>query len=248
MKQIKFGLLLLLLPLTSCTYTNKSIVLDEKNNIAIRGAITDELADEVIKSLITKEPQYIYIYSNGGSVMAGNRIIMHLIDRNVTCIAERAYSMAFVILQACKYRYIVPTATVMQHQMSTGLRGNLYSITGYMEMLHSVEHFLTKMQADKIGISEKEFLQKSNLDWWLFGETIISNNVADEIVDVHCTTGLIDKQVSILRNGFFEDVLETYSACPLLLKPIETQTQNSIFQSKYQNDDNIDQWIHMKQT
>jgi ATP-dependent protease ClpP protease subunit len=227
MRTQQFSLLLLLLPFVSAY---KTITLNETNSVVIRGSITDKVADDFINALIMDEPNFVYIYSNGGSVMAGNRIVMQLLERDITCIAERAYSMAFVILQACKYRYIIPTATAMQHQQSMGnLRGDLYAITGYIEMVHSIENYLTKLQATRIGMDEDKFRTLSSVEWWMFGDKILENGVADEMVHIQCTPELAEKQIVKVTDNFFGTYTETYSACPLLLKPIEQEFKDTFF-------------------
>jgi ATP-dependent protease ClpP protease subunit len=216
--------LLLLFPLVSC---NTLITLDDTNSVVIRGTITDDVADEFIKTITLSTPKYVYIQSNGGSVMAGNRMVTQMKNKNLTCIAERAYSMAFVILQACKERYILPTSTVMQHQTSmSGIRGDLYAITNYLEMIHSIDRYLTKLQAERIGITNDEFNALTSVEWWLFGDDIIENNVADEIVDVECTQELVKKETHVTVRGFFGDVEITYSGCPLIKEPTDIEYKN----------------------
>jgi ATP-dependent protease ClpP protease subunit len=225
MKIFQLSTLLLLLPFVSAY---KTITLTDTNSVVIRGSITDKVADEFITSLINDNPDYVYIYSNGGSVMAGNRMIMQLVNRDITCIAERAYSMAFVILQACKHRYIVPTATAMQHQQSMGnLRGDLYAITGYIEMVHSIENYLTTLQASRIGMKEDEFRTLSSTEWWMFGQKIIDNNVADEMVQIECTQKLTEKEIKKVSESFFGKLVETYSACPLIHRPFVSEFEDS---------------------
>lgn len=210
----------------ACQY--EEIELDEKNNIVIRGRIDEQLADEFIYNLIKNNPKYVYINSPGGSILAGNRIVSQLIQRNVTCIAERAYSMGFVILQACNKRYITPMSTVMQHQASLGIRGELYQITNYLNMVHAIENKLNKMQAERIGLKEDEFRKKITTEWWLFAENIIQEKVADKVVNLVCSKELLHSKVKSIKHGFFEDRIEIYSGCPLIQSPLEVENKDSL--------------------
>lgn len=198
------------------------IILNQHNFISIKGTITEKTADAFIYALYTQDPKYVYINSNGGSVMAGNRIITALQNKEVRCIAERAYSMAFAILQACQERYVLPTSTVMQHQMSLGIEGNLLAVSSYIDMLHQVEAEMAQMQAHKIGISKEKFNSLVNTDWWLFGHEILLQNVADDFVSVECDKDLVTKKVKVVKHGFFEDYEETYSMCPLIVNPLSS--------------------------
>lgn len=227
----KIGIMLSFIPFV---FSFQTLLFNETNLFVIRGPITETLADDFVKSMIIDKPEYIYIYSNGGSVIAGNRIVMQLINKNVTCVAERAYSMAFVILQACKHRYITPTATAMQHQQSIGhLSGDLASISGYLNMVHAMEQYLTEMQSTRIGISEEKLRTLSSVEWWMFGEDIIYHNVADEIVQVDCTIELVKKNTTVVKRSFFGDVTEIYSGCPLLHTPIsEIDNDNTCTNAK----------------
>lgn len=225
-------LLLFLLLAAECFRVNSehdNIELDEKNNIVIRGRIDEKLADEFLYSLIRNSPKYVYINSPGGSILAGNRIITHMMQRNITCIAERAYSMAFVILQACGQRYITPMSTVMQHQASLGIRGELYQITNYLNMIHAIESKLNRMQAERIGLTEEEFRHRITTEWWLFDDDILKQNVADKVVYVTCSKELLHSKTKSTKQGFFEDRVETYSGCPLIQSPLEVESKETNF-------------------
>jgi ATP-dependent protease ClpP protease subunit len=161
--------------------------------------------------------------------MAGNRIVSLIQQRNVSCIAEKAYSMAFVILQACSHRYVTPMATVMQHQASLGIRGDIQPITNYLNMVHAMETQLNRMQADRIGMDENEFRTKVTTEWWSFGEDIIRQNIADRTVNVQCSKELLHSTITSKKEGWFEDTVETYSSCPLISTPLETQQKDSVF-------------------
>ena len=218
-------LYLLLVPANSI----KTITLDKGNNVVLSGQITEQLADDFIFSIIKNNPKYVYISSQGGSIMAGNRIISQLQQMNITCIAEKAYSMAFVILQACTNRYVTHVSTVMQHQASLGIYGNIYPITNYLKMIHAIEQKLTQLQADRINIGKDEFRALTTTEWWLFGEDILSNNVADEIVNVKCTQELLSTSIVNKKYGMFMDeYIETYSACPLISQPLEIEYKDMI--------------------
>lgn len=219
-----FSLFLLLIPSQAqMQLPPTQVELNTHNHVVVRGSITEQVADNFIKDLMLKNPQYVYISSNGGSVMAGNRMITHMANRNLTCIVDRAYSMAFVILQACDVRLILPSATVMQHQQSLGIRGDLMAISAYLDMVHAMEQHLTKMQADKIGMPLDEFQTRTNTDWWLFGQDIIDYGIADSTVGVTCSEELLKSTMTVTQDSFFFIIRSVYSGCPLLNRPLEQE-------------------------
>lgn len=223
-------LLTITLMLSYFCYMTPALLMTETNNIVLRGAITEKSADDFIYSLLLNNPEYVYITSNGGSVSAGHRMVAQIQQRNLTCIADRAYSMAFVILQACTHRYITTSSSVMQHQMSLGIRGPLMNMNNYLNMVNQVEEELNQMQADRIGLSLDAFEKMVSTDWWLAGQDIIDKNVADIMVSVSCTPELVQKNVTVTRQSFFgDDIIETYSACPLINKPIHVKGDDGFF-------------------
>jgi len=204
---------------TECTIP--SVVLNTMNNVVIRGSITEKTADAFLYDFFLKAPKYVFITSNGGSVSAGSRIVSQILTRNVTCIAERAYSMAFVILQACSTRWVTPSGSLMQHQMSLGVKGNLMNMNNYMVMVNAVERYMNEMQAKRLGMSVEAFVSRIATDWWLFGNDITDNNAADGFATVECTRDLLKKNTTHTTTSFWgQDIHETYSACPLIISPI----------------------------
>lgn len=196
------------------------IKLNSKNNIILRGVINHERASQVIRELNTrnhKNETYLILDTPGGDVEAGMQIMNEVKNHNVKCIVQRAYSMGFVILQACSTRYILPFGSVMQHQISFGIRGELGKVKSYTSLVEQYENYLADLQSKRIRMSVDAFVQKTTNEWWLFGENIIFENVGDTIVNVECDVSLTKKNVTIPNGGF--DYI--YSACPLITKELE---------------------------
>lgn len=212
----------------------ENIILDANNTYTLRGKVNDQMADAFIYNVVANTLHVnsninIFINSEGGSVLAGNRIVDFIKNKNYTCIAARAYSMAFVILQACKNRYVLSSATVMQHQQSLSLEGELSMLNNFLHMTKSIEEDLDAMQSKRIGMTVDAFKAKVNNEWWLYGADIVKNNVADKIVSVECTPALLTKTEHSVTSTFFRDVNNTYSGCPLLYAPIQTTYIDTFF-------------------
>ena len=198
------------------------IELNTDNVLTIRGTIKEDNVNRFIYELNkmdNKQDIYVYLDTNGGSVSAGTKIVNEVEKYNMSCIAQRAYSMGFVILQSCAKRYITPYATVMQHQISYGMANEKAKVESYVGFVDQIGHQLEKMQASKIGMCPKSFKEKTYNDWWLSGTNIIEENVADEVVDVTCTKELTTSNYTV-TTMFGDDV---YSNCPLISHPVGNQ-------------------------
>ena len=150
-----------------CTFylaSSKELVeLNSRNLITLRGPIKHETVSDFLNktSKIDSDEIYIYISSPGGSVMEGMKIVdvinaLHKSGKKVNCISDFSASMAFIILQSCPVRYATFSSVLMQHQMSLGLEGNLENVKSYLEFIDNVDDELNRMQAVKIGMSEKK--------------------------------------------------------------------------------------------
>ena len=95
---------LLLLTLFCGVFASKrTINLTNDNFVALRGTVTSQSVAEVISNLIDKndDVRYIFLSTNGGSVIAGLKLINTIKDLEnlgivVNCIADTAISMGFV--------------------------------------------------------------------------------------------------------------------------------------------------------
>ncbi len=184
----------------------KNIMLNPNEFISIRDEITKESIDKNLKEFTntltyTKNP-IIYIDSGGGSVMDGERLIhqMKYLQNEgikVTCIANKAYSMAFHIFEMCDYRYIMEYSTLMSHQMSLGLRRMEFkNMKNYLHMIELMDTKLNKQVANRIEMDYDSYFQKIRNDWWIYGDEAIELKLADEVVYVSCNPSLFQMDVS----------------------------------------------------
>ncbi len=151
----------------------------------LKGEIHEEMVDHFMAefhNLAQRDNVLIYIDSPGGSVMAGNKIMTLFENFPVSCIAERAYSMAFAIFQMCENRYVLDHSTLMQHQMFALTANELGKLNSYLGFLNELNQKLVQKQAKRIGITAQAFQEKIYNDWWLTAQQAIKQNVADKIV------------------------------------------------------------------
>lgn len=203
------------------------IFLKKDNHVILRGQINSKSASLFINKLNSfydKPEVYIYISSGGGSVVSGMEIIrtMKALEKNgvsVKCIGDVALSMAFVILQYCPVRYTTISSIVMQHQTSLGLEGPMANVLKRLALTQSMECEINLQQANRLNMTLDRFTSLVHDDWWLFGNNIINNNVADKIVDIICD--FTPENIYVSMDTFFGPVKITYSSCPLSRSPLD---------------------------
>lgn len=125
----------------------------------------------------------IHFDTPGGSVLDGMRLLDYIERNHVECSATRAYSMGFVLFQACKTRKIEKYGSLMQHDMKLNLQMMDFSnFKSYYKYIKKIYEELIEKQIKRIGISEKKFLSRIKNDWWMDAKDAIYYNCADEII------------------------------------------------------------------
>jgi len=161
------------------------IILNNTNHASILGEIDNRayilFASQVLNR--SKTIQYVYIDSVGGFVEDGFRIMNVLSSLpNITCIAVKAYSMAFIILQVCPTRYVLSTSTLMQHQMGAQIDGDISRMSESMHFLHAQNDYVQQLQANRLNVTKEWFDNRTRDEWWIFGNEILTTKCADKII------------------------------------------------------------------
>jgi ATP-dependent Clp protease, protease subunit len=194
-----------------------NIRFNSTNNIMIKGPIDNDVSSKFIYELNlleNKKNVYVYLDTPGGSIDDGMQIVAQIKKYQLSCIAEKAYSMGFIIFQSCKNRYIMPHTRLMQHQLSYGVRDEKLKIDNYVRFIDSMEKQLVEEQAERIGLDEDEFYEKTINEWWLYGKNILKENCADRFVNVECSVTLTKQNYTNIVGNYEY----TYSRCPLIDK------------------------------
>lgn len=202
------------------TLEKKTLNLTSSNLLILKGEINDKLASKFIHELNKKDSKkqlYVYLDTNGGSVDSGNKIIEEIKKYKLDCIASKAISMGFAILQACDKRYITEYATLMQHQMSYGIVNEKEKIESYVNYIKQIDDKLTNLQVKKIKTTVSNFKKKTYNDWWLFGNNAVTENCADEIIDIKCSPKLTNQNYTLDKGSY----IYIYSKCPLIINHID---------------------------
>lgn len=200
--------------------TLKTIELTPNNVLTIKDTIDEASASNFIYDLNryqNKSNIYVYLDTNGGSVDSGNKILREIQKYNMSCIAEKAYSMGFVLFQGCDKRYITRYGKLMQHQISYGIRNEKEKINNYARFIDEIDEEINLMQARKIKMDVEEFKYRTLNEWWTFGKNTLKYNLADKMVDVFCNTKITKENVTKAKGSY--DYI--YSKCPLIHDPID---------------------------
>ena len=219
------NILVIILAISNCEQLSSSIItLDNTNLVNIRGEINKLTNNKFIidmEKINYNKEIYVYINSPGGSVIEGFAMIEYIKNLQqqkitISCIADFAASIAFVILQHCNNRYAFYSSIMMQHSMSLQLKGSLPTVDSYLKMLHDINIHLNTYQATKVKLSLDNFVKKTTSDWWVSGLTAISENVVDKIVTIRCNPSLNNIYDNVNINTLFGDITINYSKCPLI--------------------------------
>ena len=137
----------------------------------------------------------------------------------MSCIAETAFSMGFIIFQACKERIILPNARLMQHQMTFGIKDEKSKVENYIHFINQMENEIVDLQINRINITREIFKENISHDWWIYGKQNIIQNCADKISHIECSKDLT-KKTETIEKGIYK---YTYSKCPLITKYIKKE-------------------------
>ncbi len=213
--------LILISTLFSVVIEPVAVILTPNNHVSIKGRIDDYKASQFVSKInkLNTTNIYVYIDSPGGNVDAGQKMIQYInfkkdTNKTIMCIAWEAHSMAFNLFQACSYRYVLQDSKMMQHQMSLkNVVGNIENINSYMQITNKMYDKLILDASKRIGLSADEYKLKIMNDWFLYGEEIVQNNVADAMISsIGCNKKLTDSD-SLTTIG--TDIL-TISDCPII--------------------------------
>lgn len=197
------------------------VVLEKDNTVVLRGQVNDKSATEVIRKMqsVVEKDIYLYLLTPGGSIVAGNSIIqtiraLSLSGKNIVCIADNAYSMGFVIFQACPTRYVMDNSIIMQHQASLSVSGPIEQAANRFDLVKKLEKQSNNMQASRLNMTQTEFHSHYVHDWWLYGSEIVEMNAGDKVVNVVCKD-TSSTYHEIIHTWFGSFDFELYE-CPLL--------------------------------
>lgn len=148
-------------------------------------AVSPNCINSQIRNAKENEELEIYINSGGGSVFAGSEIYTNLKDYpgNVTVkIVGIAGSSASVIAMAGNKILMSPTAQIMIHNASLGVRGNHSDLEQAKLLLRSVDTGIANAYQLKTKMEHKDLLELMEKETWMNAQLALANKFADEIM------------------------------------------------------------------
>lgn len=165
-----------------------------KDRIIFLGADVNEASANVIvaqllflQSQDAKKDIYFYINSPGGSVYDALAIYdtMQYITNDIQTvgIGVQASAAAFLLSSGTKgKRFILPNATVMIHQPSSGTRGKVTDMEIDLKESLRIKHRLNEIMAGNTGRSVKKIQEDMERDYWMTADEAKSYGVVDAVI------------------------------------------------------------------
>ena len=146
----------------------------------------DIFADDVKMQLDSADGDIeVLIDSPGGSVFEGVKIYNLLAEykgKKIITIGSLAASMATYIAMAGDIVKVKDNSTFMIHNAWGFAMGDYREMQKTAEVLQGLTSLLSKKYISKTGKSEKKIRDLMDNESWFFGEEIVKNGFADEIV------------------------------------------------------------------
>ena len=156
-----------------------------------------EIDDLVINQIIavmlfadsedSTRPQYLYINSPGGSVIAGLALydtIHHINSETITVNIGMAASMASFILGVGSpgKRLALPHSRVMIHQPMGGSEGQAEDVRVEAEQIMRIKNTLVTMYADMTGQTRERLLSDLDRDNYMSAQQALDYGLIDRII------------------------------------------------------------------
>lgn len=134
-----------------------------------------------------KKDIYLYINSPGGSVYDALAIYdtMQYVTNDIQTvgIGVQASAAAFLLSSGTKgKRYILPEATVMIHQPSSGTRGKVTDMEIDLKESLRIKHRLNEIMAKNTGQTVKRIQDDMERDYWMTATEAKKYGVVDKVI------------------------------------------------------------------
>lgn len=166
-----------------------SIVSDVVGTLYDRMGVSDYTSPKKVKAQLKdcafSNDLTVNVSSGGGDVFAASEIYTMLRDsgKKVTVnIQGLAASAASVISMAGDTVRISPTAQIMIHKASNGIRGNADGMNHNAAVLDGIDKSIAAAYVAKTGMKESDLIQLMSNETWLTAKDAVDKGFADEIM------------------------------------------------------------------
>lgn len=143
-------------------------------------------AQKVLDTLVDGDDLDVYINSPGGVIDVGSEIYALLRQAGAWCnlkihIVGEACSAASVAAMA-GYSEMAPTALMMVHCVSSGVRGNHNDMEHMAEVLRTADRAMCTAYTEKTGMTEAEALDMMEHETWLTAQQAKDRGLVDAVM------------------------------------------------------------------
>lgn len=220
------------------SFASTQITLTESNHVYLNQPFSESSVANLMTDILDKhhslekgKPIYLVLYSPGGSIMAGRKLItfVNSLDREVHTISLFSASMAFHTVQNLGNRYIIDSGTLMTHKARGGFQGEFpgqlearyYWIMSIIDKMNN-----TVVKRTKGSHTLKSYLDLHENEYWCDGQNCVEQGFVDDIAVVKCDStlrGTVDRIVQT----FFGSFVAKFSKCPLITAPVAFESQTN---------------------
>lgn len=164
--------------------------LKQEEIIPIIGEIGSQsmgIAMEINKRSGQGKPTFLLLNSPGGSVLDGALIVSAVQASKApvyTVCLQICASMAAIIHQYGKERYVVDRSILMFHDAAGGVQGNMPQMITRLTFLNRYVNKMDLEIAKRVGISLETFHNMFSGEMWLDAEDSVNKNFAEKIVSI----------------------------------------------------------------
>lgn len=207
---------------------NKTISLNAKNTVVLRGVVNDESIDKLSTDLanlvelrsIQTYPIYLILDSPGGSIEAGlNFIEFAKTIPNLETVTIFAASMAAGIVEALPgTRNIMETGALMFHRAKGGVEGQFENgeVESRLDFYKKIVRGMEIKNASRMGLTLDTYKAKVKDELWMLGTEAVQLKGADNQVSVVCASDLLKQDVRQELNFFGMIIKVKFNGCPLI--------------------------------
>lgn len=200
----------------------KSLVNVNQNRILL---LTSNVTPESVNPLVSeiknlaknpKEPIYLVIDSNGGSLDAGQKLIDTMRGaksahglKTICIVIDDAFSMAAVISAYCHQTFMMPNSALMFHEAAYGIQAPASIIESYVKFNKKFLGGFEKRLAKQLGITYEKYVELRRDELWLTADEAVEQGFADGLIEnfYYEVEPKDDTLFRIFFNGFVRDLI-----------------------------------------
>lgn len=182
------------------TKTVYNLKLTSDNTVLLLGEINNDNALEAARELQEKAKHnkevFLLLNSPGGSVLAGLHVVNVVENSHINTICIDCASMASIIFEYGKTRFILGRGILMFHNAAGSLSGSFNQIRSRFTFFDNMVNKLNKDISARAGVDYLSFKNSLADEIWLDGFDALDRGYADKLAMVSLNVAFNNKNVS----------------------------------------------------